>query len=571
MSKLNKKVTVLLLFMLLVSLGMYFKYFFHFISPLAQDAYSTFGINMQTKVTPVGKVGISDKGFFYTKFSRYPGSTILDLLAKSITSLKSRYFLDILIFLIVYLLGREVTKSKLGGLLAVAVAAFSSENIIQVMKGFSRVTLSYAFSWFVFYLILKYFKTKSTKYLVLMTLFSFLIVISYHTGGTAFIMFLLCSNLFIWLTYGLGVRDILKYHLSSLIVFLFYWFWIFTFDKPQVELMIRPFLNLHLLSLFTGVFLFFLLLLIIHKKRKYYDKLIRFSEKVIPKLIIALFFMVSFSLMLFFLKPSIIEYLRNFIIVLANTFWAKNYYISSTTLFVYITQFSLLHIYYLPLIPFFLKVLRPKTKLKPSESILLTWFLSLAVVVFGVVTQKFFTRVPDYTFPLAWFCFAFFWVKKVKFRKFIVPFTVAILIISLFAIYTEPFTMRRYYTHQEIDSVRGVINTFNPEDIIFSDLRTTSLLSDFGHHGVVFNISKSDIVNAFFYNISDENICSFYPRVEYAALSHNMKYIVNQENLQTTPLTQETFNKYKESKVLSQVYNDGLFEVYKLHCGGLTP
>jgi hypothetical protein len=155
-----------------------------------------------------------------------------------------------------------------------------------------------------------------------------------------------------------------------------------------------------------------------------------------------------------------------------------------------------------------------------------------------------------------YFLFAIYWTEKKKFQTFIITLTIILLIISNLMIFNDPFSMRRYYNQEEIDSTQNIIN-LNLNGTIASDLRTSALFNHLGDKSIKFGKEDSRLHNSIFYNPSYLNNLE----IDYIILSESMRHIVYSRDFQTTPLNQTVFDYYKNN--YKEIYNDNLMYVYK--------
>ena len=218
----------------------------------------------------------------------------------------------------------------------------------------------------------------------------------------------------------------------------------------------------------------------------------------------------------------------------------------------YLAQALLTHVYVIILLPYLFK-----RDLSEKFILLRGWLIGLVLVFLALLTQKYYARIFDYSFPLMFVLFGLYWSKKRPFRIIVVTLTIAFLIISQLMIFHDPFTMRRYYNVDEMDSAKNVIG-LGLDGVFASDLRTSALFSYLDKKDVLFGNSGEPLHDKLFYeyqNITDLN-------VNYVILSKYMKYIVYDANFETKPISDEVFGYYDSN--FEKVYDDEVLKVYKI-------
>jgi hypothetical protein len=218
----------------------------------------------------------------------------------------------------------------------------------------------------------------------------------------------------------------------------------------------------------------------------------------------------------------------------------------------YLGQIALTHVYAIAFIPFVLR-----KKLKANDIIKRGWMIGLCGIILGLIIEKYYSRIPDYSFPLMFMLFAVYWVKHKRFRKLVVIGTFALLVVSQLMIFNDPFSMRRYYEQNEIDSAKRIINLWT-KGTAASDLRTAALFRHLGRKGVIFDERlELELHNSMFYEYENANLS-----VDYIILAKAMRSIVYAANFETYPLDDEIFDYYSAN--FRKVYDDHIFMVYRI-------
>jgi hypothetical protein len=482
-----------------------------------------------------------NKGFtkdFTDKATRYPTTFLFQRFLNPIFG--NLYLIYIFGAIIIFFLGKEITNKYFGGFLAFSIYALAPENLLQYMRTIGASGSCYIFMWASLLFFIRYLKKEKNYNLILFTVFTLLALTSYHTGATAMIMILigLAISLFYSSTKSEGSEISCKIDrkiiLSFLGIIIFYIFWVKTFDPSQFITIINSFKGTSNLNILIIIFSFLLLItgLFLAGKVKF------LQSEYLPLIFLIISAILIFSKFNFF----------SFLLVLG----VKNYYSSSVTLNNYIAQALLVHVYILILLPTL-----SKKQLKPEQLVLRGWFIGLILIAGGLVMEHYYARIFDYSFPLMSILFALFWCKKKKFRTIIITATIILLISSQLMIYNDPFTMRRYYNQEEVQSAEGIIK-LNLNGTIASDLRTAALFSYLGKKDIKFGRANYELHNTLFYEY--ENINNL--EINYVILSESMKTIVYAMSFETTPINKEVFEYYRNN--FKEVYNDKLMYVYEI-------
>ena len=493
--------------------------------PLHQDLpyspYEAFTSSYKQKLLNAGPVvDYTDKAM------RYPTSYLLRKLLNPIFG--NLYILYALGAIIVFFLGKEITNRSLGGFWAFSIYALAPENLLQYVRDINTKGsgICYVLIWVSLLFFIKYLKSKKWHNLTIFIILSLLTVTSYHTGATAMIILLI--GLLISLIYSAKLNK--KILISIIGITIFYIFWIKLFDPVQLTLIINSYRAIGLTV--TISFLFFLTCL-------YFIRNSRFLQSEYLPLIILIP-----SAILIFAKYHFFQGLLSL--------GVKNYYSSAITLNNYMAQALLTHVYLLLLLPILFK-----KELKPEYLVLRGWLIGLILISGGLISQHYYARIFDYSFPLMFVLFGLYWVRSTRFRFLIITTTATLLIISQLMIYNDPFTMRRYYKQNEIDSVQKII-ALNLNGTIASDLRTSALFSYLGKKDIQFGRSGYELHDSIFYEYGDiSNL-----KINYVILSESMRTILYSTNFETRPVADDFFKYYKYN--FKAIYNDGLMHVYEI-------
>lgn len=481
---------------------------------------------------------------FVDKATRYPTARLLARILNPIFG--NLYLVYILGAIVIFFLGKEISNKSLGGLLAFAIYALAPENLLQYTRSMSTryinaSGISYIFMWAALLFFIRYLKNKKYYNLVFFIIFCLLTLTSYHTAACALVMLLvglLASLIYSSLKTAnseFSIKIDKKIFISSLGLIIFYLAWIKIFDPAQLVLINNSLIEINNLRIFIIIISFLLLSECLYLVR---------NSRLLQSELIPLIILIP-STVLIFSKFHFFQGLLRL--------GAKNYYSSATTLNNYIAQALLVHIYILLLLPILFK-----KELSPEEKVLRGWLAGLALISVGLVFEHFYARIFDYSFPLMSVLFAFYWCKKERFRMFIIPTTLILLIISQLMIYNDPFTMRRYYNRNEIESAKKII-ALNLKGQGASDLRTSALFSYLGKIGIKFGRSGYLLHDAIFYE--HKNIPEL-KKIDYIILSESMRNIVYDMNFETTPVDDKFFDYYEKN--FNKIYDDGSMYIYEI-------
>ena len=527
-----------ILILLLISvfiLGYFLRAYVPINHELPYSPYEAFSASVQDQnLLPKGE----DKSFT-DKTMRYPTSIIAGQMFNQFFG--DFYIIYLLGFVAVFLLGVELTSNRYGGILALLLYAVSSENLLQYTRFTSNSGLCYVLILFSIYFLTRYLKTKKLHHLILYILASVLALTSYHTGATALIMIIIgiCVSMLYSKRYDIMVL------LSSFGLFIFYIVWLVLFDLHQIELIshaliIEPINLLALLMLASSV----LMLVLLFQKQ-----LIKFfSIRIFQSEYLPLLALIPASLLIFFNIP-----LQQIFTSVGTT----NYYISNTTFNNYLAQIVLTHVYLITLFPIFIR-----EKIRTNDIIKRGWLIGLIGIIVGLVAENFFSRIPDYSFLLMFILFATYWAYHKRFRKTVVIGTLILLVISQMMIFHDPFTQRRYYETEEIESARNIIE-LQLNGTFASDLRTAALFKYLNENDVKFSMAHENLHRKLFYNYKKTKFIEGNDAVDFVILTKAMESIVYATNFQTTPLKNDIYEYYSGNH--SEIYDDGVMFVYKLN------
>lgn len=529
------------LFVLVIfSIGYYLRAYIQLHKYLPYSPYEVFTSMHEIRFFKTGMA--SD---FADKAARYPTVHLLAGILNPIFG--NLYLVYILGAIVIFFLGKEISHKNFGGLLAFSIYALAPENLLQYTKTISsryinNSGMSYVFMWAALLFLIRYLKKRKYFPLVFFIIFSLLTLTSYHTAACALVMLLIG----LWISliiYSLSkatdseipIKIDKKFVISSIGLIVFYMAWIRIFDPSQVVVIKQALLGINNARIFIIMISFLLLLAFLFLLRN-----VRFlRSEFIPLIILFPSAILIFSNLHFFqglLRMGV-----------------KNYYSSAITLNNYVAQALLVHVYILLLLPVLFK-----KETDPQEVFLRGWLIGLTLIFSGLTLAYFYARIFDYSFPLMSVLFGLYWCKKERFRMFIISVTLILLIISQLRIYNDPFTMRRYYNRNEIDSAKKII-VLNLGGAGASDLRTAALFSYLGKGYIEFGRSGHLLHDAIFYE--HRNI----PRlkgIDYFILSESMRNIVYSTDFETTPVDDKFFEYYKNN--FNQIYNDGLMYVYEI-------
>lgn len=537
MKKQHKIIVYIFFAIAIFSIGYYLRAYIPLHKYLPYSPYEAFTSAYEIKLL---KTGLALD--FVDKAARYPTAHLLARILNPIFG--NLYLVYILGAIVIFFLGKEISNKNLGGLLAFAIYALAPENLLQYTRSMSTryinaSGMSYIFMWAALLFFIRYLKNRNYHNLVFFIIFSFLTMTSYHTAACAMVMLLV--GLLVSLMYSSSkttnseflIKIDKKIFIPSIGLIIFYLAWIKIFDPSQLIIINNSLIETNNLRIFIIIISFLLL-----SECLYLVRNSRFLQSELIPLIILIP-----STVLIFSKFHFFQGLLRL--------GAKNYYSSATTLNNYIAQALLVHIYILPLLPILFK-----KELNPEQKVLRGWLAGLALISVGLVFEHFYARIFDYSFPLMSVLFALYWCKKERFRIFIIPTTLTLLIISQLMIYNDPFTMRRYYNRNEIESAKEII-ALNLKGKGASDLRTAALFSYLGKKGIEFGRSGYLLHDVIFYE--HKNI-PYLRKIDYVILSESMRNIVYSTDFETTPVDDKFFEYYKDN--FKQIYDDGLMYVY---------
>jgi len=483
---------------------------------------------------------------FSAKALEYPVGYYLSLWLR--TFFTHIYIIYIAGCLLFYFIGKEISGSRLGGALALFAYAVGSENLIQYSgiaypSGLCHISILAALL-----SLLKYLKSDRKVFLIAFFLASLLALTSYHTGAVAYLAIMLgILAAMIFSKFNIDK----KFLISFLLLALFYALMILKIDLPQINLISGALSNINWLIFFpaaTALALLAAFAIFILRDIK------RLRSEYLPLLAL---FPAAF---LIFAKIDFFSPLLQL--------GAANYYSTAVTLNNYLAQALLLHIYFISMLG---KIYAPTE----DKKILLIrgWIIGLAIISLGLILEHYFSRILDYTFPLMFILFGWYWSEHAKFRKTVVFSTIALLIISQLMIFNDPFSMRRYYNQNEIDSAKNIVS-LDLNGVMISDLRTTALLNYLGDKNAAFPPDDRRY-SLLFYKFEKLTIAKLalksYPHIYYPSyapdyylvLSQSMKTIIYSTNFETEPLTDKIFDYYDGR--FKKVYDDGLMRVYLIH------
>ncbi|MDD5454640.1 MAG: hypothetical protein PHW62_03985 [Candidatus Ratteibacteria bacterium] len=532
MKKVYKIVFCFFIVIVVFSAGYYLRAYISLHEYLPYSPYEAF-----TSVHDIKPLNTGMAFDFMDKAARYPSARLLAKIFNPIFG--DLYLVYILGAIVIFFLGKEISGDNLGGLLAFSVYALAPENLLQYTRALSveyinSSGMAYVFIWTSLLFFIRYLKNKNPNNLILFIIFALLTFTSYHTAACALVVILIGIGISLYYSTETADSKIYKKVTVSFVgLIVFYLAWVKIFDPAQFVLIRNSVIAMDILKIFIFIIscLVFLICL-------YFIKDFSFLQ--------------SENIPLIILIPSAILVFSPF-----NFFQgllrlgAKNYHVSAITLNNYIAQAVIVHVYVLILLPLFFK-----KELSPEQKALRGWFWGLIIIFVGLVFERFYARILDYSFPLMAVLFGLYWCKRKKFRVFIIPITLILLIVSQLRIYNDPFSMRRYYRKSEVDSVKSIIG-LNLKGTMASDLRTSALFSYAGKKDVEFGRSGYLLHDAIFYE--HDKIPSL-ENVDYVILSQSMKEVVYSTNFATTPLKEETFAFYQ--KHFKEIYNDGLMSVY---------
>jgi hypothetical protein len=533
MNPTRKKIIWIFLAIIIFIVGYYLRSYLAIHHALALSPYEAFKF---------GSFG--DNNLFSIKMTSYP----IGLLAEKVLNplLGNFYLIYILGSFVIFLLGKKISGNNLGGFFAFALFAMAPDNLLQYTgrmyaSGLCYIAILTALLFFLYYL-----ENKKNINLLAFIFFGIIVIASYHTGAMAYIIILLG----IFIIQLLSKKPLDKKIVTSFFFLsLFYGLWLMIFD--DYELWIISDSLIHFIGfgdwqkaiaiLISGLIGLFTVITISKNKKT--------TPWLLGTALIA-------STILIFSDTSIF---RN--IFLSND---SNYYISITTFNNYLAQIILIHVFLLLTIK---EILRKDNETK--NTLLWGWILGLIIIFVGLLLEGYYVRIIDFSAPLMFIAFGWYLSQKPKFWKITAALTLILMLVSQIIIYNDPFTMRRYYDQNEIESAKKIIE-LNLRGTTISDLRTASLINYFGNSNVTFGMIWMPRFNTVFYDY--ENINAFIKQYNYkkesqrdinVILSKSMKTVMYSTNTITKPFNNEIFNFYQEN--FPQIYNDELLEVYQIY------
>ena len=522
---------LLFFLLLLFLLGYYLRGYNELYHYLPYSPYEAFEANSNVNI------GKGVMPHFTFQISEYPTKIIFYRFFGALFG--NFYIIYSLGFLAVYLLGREVSGDRWGGALAASVYALSPENFLYYTTKviINDSGLCYVSILFTVFALLKFVKTKKNIYLGLYTLFALIALTSYHTGATALIMILLGVS--VSLLYSNFFEK--KIFIATSLIFIFYLLWLIMVDSRQVILIINATaFGFYRVSLLVLVIIAAFIALMHLYARAQIKLLARPADWWVLLIILLVGFVLIFSDFNFF----------GALLGLG----VKNYYISPVTLNNYFAQIIITHFYVLFFVRYFIK-----RDLDINMAVMRGWLLGILGISSGLMLEYYYGRIPDYSFPLVYLFFGLYWVINMQYRKTVVAVTLLILLASQLVIFSDPFTMRRYYTKPEVDSAKNVIALGLP-GLYMSDLRTAALFRYLGKEDVQFFEATDDDYRRIFYAYNELEPANINT---YIVLSRSMENIVYSSSYETKPVTGNIFGYYDSH--FAKVYDDGLMMVYNTY------
>ncbi|OGY44202.1 MAG: hypothetical protein A2729_05100 [Candidatus Buchananbacteria bacterium RIFCSPHIGHO2_01_FULL_39_14] len=524
--RLFKIVPWLILVVITFSIGYYLRVYYSFHSYLPYSPYEVFEMRAPGLVVSGAVVK-----HFTDELEKYPTKAFFGKISNKVFG--GFYILYFLGFIAIFLLGRELTGKNFGGFLATLLYSVSSENLLHYTKRIliNDSGLSYIMIYFLLFFLLKYLKTKNIFYLLFFIASALVGLTSYHTGALVIILILL--GLVISFVYSKNFSRQLFFAFSLL--FIFYISWLLIFSLPQII-----FENLG--SNFITPFIFLILLTL-----SFY--LTYSLAKSHANLVFADYFPFLFLIpatILIFYRQSFFSFLLNL--------GVNNYFVSAITLNNYFAQLILTHWYALAFLPLLFR--------RDADFNLIIkrgWFLGILFLTPVFSYFNYYGRVLDYSFPLMFILFAEYWTKKEKLREIIVITTFLLLVISQLIIFNDPYSMRRYYNQNEIESAKKIIN-LNFLGNMISDLRTAALFKYLGKDDIKFFEANDADYDKIFYDYKKINQATVN---NYLLFSESMKSIVYSASFPTKPINDELFKYYNST--FEKVYDDGLLYLYNSH------
>lgn len=542
----RKKVKIILWLLTIVAIfivGYYLRAYYTINSALPLSPYETFKTsNEQSFLMPT-----SADDAFTNKSVSYPTSYLLEFIVEPIIG--NFYLIYLLGAIAIFFLGKLISGNNLGGFLAFALFTVSSENLIQYTSIIIPSGLCYVFIWFGLLFFLKYLKKSQDINLLLFNVLMMLAITTYHTGAMAAII--IFSGFIILNIFSNRTID-KKILLSFFSLITYYLIWILMIDQDQFKIfnILYTKINLEKIGFLIILILLTFLIIKIIKKVKWIE------SEYIP--------------LIFLIPSTILIFSQNNFFNNLLSLGVTNYYSSTITLNNYIAQALLVNIYLIMLLPKLFK-----KELNNKYFFITGWLLGLIIISGGLIIENLYARIFDYSFPLMFVLFGLYWSQKTKFRNIVVPITIVLLIISQLIVFHDPFSMRRYYNQNEINSAKKIAQDKNIDGTISSDLRTSALLRYSGRQNVYYSLTDDkhlwmfyDYKNALIHLDNLANSLSIKQLRNanhdiYVVLSRSMETIVYAANFETKPIGEEVFEYYKNN--YKEVYNDGLMMVYLIY------
>lgn len=544
LSKITKKdwtiIGTVVLVVLIFVVGYFLRAYFSLTAALPFSPYEAFRIHVQDFFLGSGR--------FYDMFSArsafYPTAYLISGLLEPL--LGNFYIMYVLGGAIFFLLGRDISGTIRGGVLAFLAYAVAGENLLQYVSTINPASLSYVLMWLGVLSVFRYLRFNQDVYLVIFAASSIITSTSYHTGGLVFAFFVLAVAVYTAFISPVVDRKLL---LSSLLALGFYVWYVTVADFSylgQLLLFVRGDFTDLLIQLGAVVALIFLVWVFLRIFKK------EIVEKLMMPLIVVSIFVATF---LIFSESPILQGALGLTGI-------NQYYVSAVSLNNYVAQFLLLHVYILFIIP-----LIAQRKPGPVESIFSIWIGTLGAIVLALFSSGYYSRLLDYSFPLAFVAFGFYWAQHKKVRVGIVAATLGLLIVSQLMIYQDGYSMRRYYTHQEIASAaEAALVVQRLQGVVVSDLRTTALLSMFNTRNILFSLSESPIHYVPFYDYKNFFVNwvmhANTTKPGYVVLTSAMRNIVYSTNFTTKPLAGDVYEYYRLNYPV--IYDDGTIIVYQV-------
>ena len=476
--------------------------------------------------------GIStDVDLFTLKSFSYPLSHILKAALGVFNQIYWLYFVGALT---IFFLAKEFGNSVWAGILAFLVFTVAPENLIHYTKAISPAGLNYVLSWLSLLFLFKYLKQPKDLNLVGFIMAAVLAIMSYHTGASALVVIL--SGILLTI---LIKQDQIKTKLigSFLVILGFYVFWIGMFDVGQISLIKDALLSVKLLI--AAIVVLISVILLYWSQRIFVHR--RFASPVwaLGALGLAMFLVFSpFGIFNSLLSLGV-----------------DSYYSSATTLNNYLAQALIVHIYLVMLIPLW-------SKFDDARKIFVAgWLGGLAVVFFGLALENYYARIFDYSFPLMFVLFGYYWTGEKRLRASIVTLTVILLFVSELIIFNDPFSLRRYYKPEEVAAAQKIID-YGVGNHTISDLRTSALFYYLGESRVRFLDDYFHRIIFYEYQLIKPDIKDRKEKNIYLVIGESMKDIVYGINFQTTPLDQTFYDYFEEN--FNLYFDAGDFKVYQL-------